>query len=81
MDATDIDVAVAALVTRIIDGRDMSERGLAEKAGIPQSTLNRLLTGQRSMKVTQLEAIAGALGMRASHLIILAEQTFEKESE
>jgi len=40
----------------------MSQRDLAERTGIPLVTLNRRLTARTSFTVTELAAIAEALG-------------------
>lgn len=46
----------------------LSQRALAERAGISQTTLNRILSGDRVAKMPELILIADAVGCTVSQL-------------
>lgn len=46
----------------------LSQRALADKTGISQATLNRVLTGERSAKMTEIILIADATGCTIAQL-------------
>lgn len=64
---------VAQVVKDAIVAANTSQRALAEKSGIPLTTLSRRLTGTSAFVMTELNAIAVALGLRPSELMQRAE--------
>lgn len=46
----------------------LSQRALADKTGISQPTLNRILTGERAAKMTEIILIADATGCTVAQL-------------
>lgn len=46
----------------------LSQRGLEDRTGISQSTLNRILTGKRAAKMTEIIQIADATGCTVAQL-------------
>lgn len=51
----------------------MSQRVVAERAGIPLVTLNRRLTGKAALTVPELASIAEVIGARLVDLVSTAE--------
>lgn len=67
--------AVAAVVSRVLAERKVSENALAARAAVPQSTLNRRLSGDpHALTLNEVSRIARALDMKASELVALAER-------
>jgi transcriptional regulator with XRE-family HTH domain len=60
------DVGVRIERARVAAG--LSQRALADMAGISQSTLSRVISGQRTAKIPELMAIAWATGATVSEL-------------
>lgn len=50
------------------DAAGLSQRALAEKTGISQSTLNRILKGERVAKMSEIILIADATGCTVAQL-------------
>ena len=63
---TTTDVGVRIERARVSAG--LSQRALADMAGISQPTLSRIVTGQRTAKVPELVAIAWATGATVAEL-------------
>lgn len=61
-----VDVGAAAEEARRAAG--LSQRVLAERAGLSQPTLNRILTGKRPAKMTEVLKIADATGCTVAEL-------------
>lgn len=59
---------VIAAITSAINAADISQRTLAERSGISQPTLNRILNGKRALKATEVLLIADAIGCTVSQL-------------
>lgn len=57
---------VASAVTFELGRADRSKRWLSEKTGIPYSTLDRRLKGQKDFTFTDLANIANVLGVSPS---------------
>lgn len=54
--------------------QDMTIKGLAEKSGVPEGTLNRMTSKDiRDINITQMSLIAGALGLDLAQLVKRAE--------
>lgn len=54
--------------------QDMTIKGLAEKSGVPEGTLNRMTSKDiRDINITQMSLIAGALGLDLAELVKRAE--------
>ena len=74
-----MDSAAAAIVERIeqiLDARpDLSQRGLAERAGLSSTQMNRIMTQQRKITATELAIIAEALEVPAAELLGQSAQT------
>ncbi|MDI9589041.1 MAG: helix-turn-helix transcriptional regulator [Acidobacteriota bacterium] len=61
-----------AIGKRITDARNtlnLSQRALANLAGISQPTIHRIETGEREASTTELKVIADALGVLTSDLL------------
>ena len=67
--------AVAVTVSAAIKSAGRSQRDIASETGIPLVTLSRRLTGHSAFLITEIGAIARALGLTASDLIRSAEQS------
>jgi transcriptional regulator with XRE-family HTH domain len=53
----------------IIKGRELSPFAIASAAGVSPSTITRFLSGQRSLKVETLDALADVLGLRLTSTV------------
>lgn len=70
----------AALSTQVkveLVGLGMDQKDLAEKAGVDRVTLNRYLTGKRSMPMPTFFKVAEALGVSPQVLMQRAEARIE----
>jgi transcriptional regulator with XRE-family HTH domain len=61
-------VDVGALIERARVAAGLSQRGLAEATGISQSTLSRVISGDRIAKMPEIVLIAGATGHTVAQL-------------
>lgn len=61
-------MTVGALVERARVAADLSQRDLANRTGISQSTLSRIISGDRVAKMSELVAIAWATGHTVAQL-------------
>ena len=59
---------VGALIERARASAGLSQRGLADATGISQSTLSRIISGDRSAKMPEVVAIAWATGHTVAQL-------------
>jgi transcriptional regulator with XRE-family HTH domain len=59
---------IGALVERACLAAGLSQRRLAEATGISQSTLSRIISGERAPKLPELVAIAWATGWTVAQL-------------
>jgi transcriptional regulator with XRE-family HTH domain len=59
---------VGALIERARMASGLSQRGLAEMTGISQSTLSRIISGDRVVKVPEIVLIAQATGHTVAQL-------------
>ncbi|MEU4193106.1 helix-turn-helix transcriptional regulator [Kribbella sp. NPDC026611] len=64
---------VGALIERARVAAGLSQRGLADAAGISQSTLSRIIAGDRVAKVPEVIAIAQATGHTVAQLTGLSD--------
>lgn len=65
--------AVASELGRLSKERGLSGRRLAEAAGIPVNNVAAKLRAVRPIDMTDLEKMAGALGVTASFVVARAE--------
>jgi transcriptional regulator with XRE-family HTH domain len=73
----------AALATQIkieLVERDWDQKILAEAVGIERATLNRYLTGKRSMPMPTFFAVAEAFGLSPRELMTRAEARIQPAS-
>lgn len=54
-------LSVGALIKSIREQLGMSQRALAKRAGVPQSTVSRIEQGQRDVTLSTLQKILGAI--------------------
>lgn len=73
----DINQALAAEIRAAKGAAKLPVRVLVERSGIATATLNRILNGEREIKVTQMYLLADALGVAPAHLIERAVQRAE----
>lgn len=59
---------VGVLVERARVAAGLSQRGLAEASGVSQSTLSRIIAGERTAKMPEIVAIAQATGHTVAQL-------------
>ena len=69
----DTSLRIARAVSQAIKDAGLSENAVATRSGIPQSTLNRRLSGLTPLTVVELAAIAGVLDVSVARLIAPAE--------
>lgn len=62
------EASVGKRIERALEAANMSQRSLAQKTGISQPTLNRIINGSRAVKVNELVAIATATGCTIAEL-------------
>lgn len=62
------DQTTAEAITRAMTAAGLSQRDLAQVTDISQSTLCRIMTGKRTVKMNELVAIAHATGSTVSEL-------------
>lgn|SRR5690554_6551965 len=60
--------SVGALIERARAAAGLSQRALAEATGISQSTLSRIISGDREAKMPEVVAIAWATGHTVAQL-------------
>ena len=66
--------AVPAVLRAQIAYRNASQSSLARETGIPQSTISRILSGQRVVDLEQLVQICRALGISVGAVMDQAER-------
>ena len=59
---------LASAINSALSAAGLSQRALAQKTGISQATLNRILTGIRALKMPELILIADATGCTIAQL-------------
>lgn len=76
----DINAATGKAISaeRAIAG--MTVRELSQKAGIPLSSLMRVLQAEREIKINQIAAIAAALDLYPHDIVEHAERIMEREN-
>jgi transcriptional regulator with XRE-family HTH domain len=75
----DFSDAFAAVVKRRREAKGLSKVGLAESAGLHQTYVGLLERGERSPSIDTAHALARALGLPFSKLIVEAERLAERE--
>jgi transcriptional regulator with XRE-family HTH domain len=71
--------ALGAIVRRLRQERQMSQWELSERAGVHKNTPGLIERGERSPALETINAIAGALDLRGSELLRLAEEHSQRE--
>ncbi|HMS77804.1 helix-turn-helix transcriptional regulator [Gordonia sp. (in: high G+C Gram-positive bacteria)] len=61
-------IEVSAAIESARTAAGLSQRALADRTGISQSTLNRILSGDRPAKMTEIIEIADAVGCTVPQL-------------
>jgi transcriptional regulator with XRE-family HTH domain len=64
---------VGSLITQARTEAGLRQEELAERAGVPQSTLSRIERGSAHLTLNQLRKIAPALGRQPSQIVASAE--------
>ncbi|MER6993254.1 helix-turn-helix transcriptional regulator [Saccharopolyspora hirsuta] len=59
---------VGAAVDRAREAAGLSQRGLADRTGISQTTLSRIISGERAAKMPEIIRIADATGYTVAQL-------------
>ncbi|MDR0593096.1 MAG: helix-turn-helix domain-containing protein [Bifidobacteriaceae bacterium] len=59
---------VGAAIEAALEMAGLSQRALASRTGIPQTTLSRIITGRRTAKMTEIVKIADATGATVAQL-------------
>ena len=70
---TDTSRGIARTVSAALTAAGIAQRDAAARTGIPLSTLSRRLTGNSPFLVTELELLAGLVGVTVSDLITAAQ--------
>jgi transcriptional regulator with XRE-family HTH domain len=65
---------VGSLIAQARTEAGLLQEELAERAGVPQSTLSRIERGSAHLTLNQLRKIAPALGRKPSQIVASAEQ-------
>lgn len=57
----------------------LTQAALAKRSGVSKDTISRIENGQHNVRLNTLEAIAGAMGLRAVHLLDLVDPDPEEQ--
>ena len=76
-----VEAALATQVKVELVERDWDQKILAEAVGIERATLNRYLTGKRSMPMPTFFAVAEAFGLSPRVLMERAEARIQPEAQ
>jgi transcriptional regulator with XRE-family HTH domain len=76
-----LSLAMAAQIRAEMGAARMTVRTLAQKSGIPERTLSRLVSGERTIDVAQLDMICKALTLPMIDLFMRAEERLRREAE
>ena len=76
---SDLSLAMAAQVRAEMGVARLTTRALAQKSGVPERTLARLISGERTLDVAQLDGICRALGVPMIDLFARAEERLAAE--
>ena len=68
-----LSIALAEEIRAEMGVARLTARALAKSSGIPERTLARLISGERSIDVAQFEMLARALGLSMAMLLQRAE--------
>ena len=81
-DLTALDLAVTGEIRAIAARKGISQARLREMTGIGRTRLRETVyADQRTLKVSELDAISQALGLSVAELVRLAEQNIDQGSE
>lgn len=68
-----LNLSIARILAGAADELFVTQTELARRSGVSQSQISKLFSGERAMKVDQLEAICTALGLSAAAVVAEAE--------
>lgn len=68
-----IDTHIGEILTGLISERGWSQRELARRASVPETTLRTGIHGSRPFRIPDLLAICAALGVHMSDILAQAE--------
>jgi transcriptional regulator with XRE-family HTH domain len=74
---TDIQAALVTQIKAEMAARDLKQSDLAEKSGIPTSTLHRYLNGSRDIPMPQVIEMASALNLSILELVERAQRRLD----
>lgn len=74
LEAGDLDREIGRLLEEAAEERDMSHRQLAAISGVSRARIDRVLAGVRPIYASEIQALADALGLRASTVVAEAEE-------
>ena len=69
-----LSLALAAQLRAEMGAARVSTRALAKDSGVPERTLARLVSGERSIDVAQLDMLSRALGITMAAMLAKAEE-------
>lgn len=75
------DAAIAAALRGKLAEKNLTRIFIAERTGIPVTTLNRYFKGERAVSVSKLVAISGAMGVEAGEIIKAAEHILDSAKQ
>lgn len=75
MNAAKYNIVVPANIARIIKVRGLKQGAVAERAGYTKQQLSDMLNGRRIIKLSDVMAIADALGVEVGELFAAGQDT------
>lgn len=75
------DTAIAAALRGKLAEKNLTRVLISERTGIPVTTLNRYFKGERTISVSKLVAISGAMSVEAGEIIKSAEHILESAKQ
>ena len=70
---------VACILRELAERRGLSGAEIARRSGVSQAPISRIFTGQRTISVDHVLAVAEVLGVRGSDVFAEAERRFITE--
>lgn len=75
LEADALSIAIACILDRSKDEQGISFRELEERSGVSRARTQRCMKGERPFMIDDVEAIASALGLKASAVVREAEDS------
>ena len=75
LEADALSIAIARILDRSKDEQGISFRELEERSGVSRARAQRCMKGERPFMIDDVEAIASALGLKASAVVREAEDS------